>query len=89
MTANFNENLPGCEYQLSSMIQGTSKRIESRGDKTSRSRRSQKIKDKKILNKREIVKYLMQWKEFIAEHDSWEREKDLENAKEMVANIVI
>jgi len=31
----------------------------------------------------------MQWKEFIAEHDSWEREKDLENAKEMVANIVI
>jgi len=40
MTANFNENLPGCEYQLSSMIQGTSKRIESRGDKTSRSRRS-------------------------------------------------
>jgi len=71
------------------MIQGTSKRIESRGDKTSRSRRSRKIKDKKILNKREIVKYLMQWKEFIAEHDSWEREKDLENAKEMVANIVI
>ena len=26
----------------------------------------------------------MQWKRFIAEHDSWKREKDLENAKEVV-----
>ena len=39
----------------------------------------------KILNKRRIrgiVKYLVQWKEFTAEHDTWE---DLENAKEVVA----
>ena len=27
----------------------------------------------------------MQWKGFIAEHDSWKREEDLENAKEVVA----
>jgi len=32
-----------------------------------------------------VVKYLVQGKRFTAEHDSWEREKDLENAKEMVA----
>ena len=38
----------------------------------------------KILNKRkvrEVVKYLVQWKEFMVEHDSWEKEKDLENTK--------
>jgi len=29
------------------------------------------------------VKYLVQWKEF--ENDSWKREKDLENAKKIVA----
>jgi len=42
----------------------------------------------KILNKRKVrgvVKYLVQWKRFMAEHNSWEREKDLENAKEVVA----
>jgi len=27
----------------------------------------------------------VQWKGFIAEHDSWKREEDLENAKEVVA----
>ena len=45
-------------------------------------------KVEKILNKRKVrgvVKYLVQGKRFTAEHDSWEREKDLENAKEMVA----
>jgi len=26
----------------------------------------------------------VQWKRFIAEHDSWKREKDLKNAKEVV-----
>ena len=30
MTANFDENLPSCEYQLSNIIQETSKRTESR-----------------------------------------------------------
>ena len=34
---------------------------------------------------REVVKYLVRWKEFIAEHDSWKREEDLENTKEVVA----
>ena len=27
---------------------------------------------------------MVKWKEFIAESDTWEREKDLENAKELV-----
>jgi len=42
----------------------------------------------KILNKRKVrgvVKYLVQWKGFMVEYDSWEREEDLENAKEVVA----
>ena len=40
------------------------------------------------MNKRKvrgIVKYLVQWKGFTAEHDSWEKKKNLENAKEVVA----
>jgi len=38
----------------------------------------------KILNKRkirEVKKYLVCWKGFTAEHDSWERREDLENTK--------
>jgi len=38
----------------------------------------------KILNKRkirEVEKYLVRWKGFIAEHDSWERREDLGNVK--------
>ena len=41
----------------------------------------------KILNKRKIrgiEKYLVQWKEFIAEHDSWVKKEELGNAKEML-----
>jgi len=41
----------------------------------------------KILNKRKIregEKYLVQWKGFTAENDTWEKEKDLENAKKLV-----
>ena len=41
----------------------------------------------RILNKRKIrgvERYLVQWKGFIAESDTWEREEDLENAKELV-----
>ena len=41
----------------------------------------------KILNKRkvrEVVKYLVQWKGFMVEHDSQKREEDLENTKEVV-----
>ena len=47
-----------------------------------------KWKVEKILNKRkvrEVVKYLVQWKRFIMEHDIWERKKDLKNAREVVA----
>ena len=43
----------------------------------------------KILNKRKIRgvdKYLMRWKGFTAESDTWEKEEDLKNAKELVNN---
>ena len=33
---------------------------------------------------RGVVKYLVWWKRFTAEHDSWETEEDLENTKEVV-----
>jgi len=42
----------------------------------------------RILNKqkvREVVKYLVQWKGFMVEHNSWEKKEDLENTKELVA----
>ena len=32
-----------------------------------------------------VIKYLVQWKEFTVEHDSWKKEENLENAKELVA----
>ena len=44
-------------------------------------------KIEKILNKRkvrEVIKYLVQQKEFIVEYDSQEKEEDLENTKEVV-----
>ena len=40
----------------------------------------------KILNKRKIrgvKKYLVHWKGFTAEHDSWERREDFEGRMEM------
>jgi len=44
-------------------------------------------KMEKILNKRKIRgvdKYLVQWKGFTAESDTWEKEKDLKNVKKLV-----
>jgi len=41
----------------------------------------------KILNRRkirEVEKYLVQWKGFTVEHNTWEREKDLGNTSEVV-----
>jgi len=41
----------------------------------------------KILNKRKIRgvdKYLVRWKGFTAEHDTWERKEDLGNAREVL-----
>ena len=41
----------------------------------------------KILNKRKIrrvEKYLVHWKGFMAEQDTWERREDLENAKKVL-----
>ena len=44
-------------------------------------------KVEKILNKRkirEVEKYLVCWKGFIVEHDTWKKEEDLGNARETV-----
>jgi len=44
-------------------------------------------KVEKILNKRkirEVEKYLVCWKGFIMEHDTWKKEEDLGNARETV-----
>ena len=41
----------------------------------------------KILNKKKIrgvEKYLVQWKEFTAEEDIWERKENLKNAEELI-----
>ena len=46
-------------------------------------------KVEKILNKRKVrgvVKYLVWWKRFIVEHNSWEKEENLENTKEVVTD---
>ena len=34
-----------------------------------------------------MIKYLVQWKKFTAEHNTWKREKNLENTKKVVAKI--
>jgi len=42
---------------------------------------------KKILNKKKIrgvVKYLIRWKGFTAEGDTWERRENLKNAEELI-----
>ena len=52
----------------------------------------EKVKEQeveKILNKskiriRGVIKYLVWWKGFIAEHNSWKKKEDLENTKELV-----
>ena len=41
----------------------------------------------KILNKRkirEVNKYLVWWKRFMAESDTWEKREDLENVREIL-----
>jgi len=41
----------------------------------------------KILNKKKmrgVEKYLVQWKGFIAEGDTWERRENLKNAEELI-----
>ena len=42
----------------------------------------------KILNKSElrgVMIYLIRWKRFIVENDTWGKEEDLENTKEIIA----
>ena len=45
------------------------------------------MRSRKILNRkkiREVIKYSERWKGFIAEHNTWEKEENLENVKEVV-----
>ena len=45
------------------------------------------MKNKKILKKkkiREVEKYLVQWKGFMAEGDTWERKENLKNTEELI-----
>ena len=43
MTANFNKNSSGCEYQLISVIQRISEKTEGKRSETSGSRQSQRV----------------------------------------------
>ena len=85
MIANFDENLPSCKCQSSSTIQIINRRTEVKLVEV------EEVKEwevDKILNERKIqgiVKYLVCWKGFTAEHNSWKREEDLENVKKVVA----
>ena len=44
-TTNFNKNLPSCKYQLSSTIQRTSRRVESKTGKGGQSQRMESRKN--------------------------------------------
>ena len=46
-----------------------------------------KWKVEKILNKRKVrgvAKYLVWWKGFMTEYNSWQKKEDLENTKEVI-----
>ena len=50
--------------------------------------RVEEWKVEKILNKRKVrgvMKYLVYWKRFIVENNTWEKEEDLENIKKRIA----
>jgi len=45
------------------------------------------MKGRKILNKKKIrgvEKYLIRWKGFMAEGDTWEKRENLKNAEELI-----
>jgi len=49
--------------------------------------RKEEYKVEKILNKRKVQgkdRFLVQWKEYIAEANTWEERENLENTKELV-----
>ena len=46
--------------------------------------REEEFKVEKILNKREKEKFLVRWKGYMVEEDTWESRENLENAKELV-----
>jgi len=69
------------------MIQRASRGTEEEGSKTNQSQRSQRVGSRENFKQRKIrrvEKYLVRWKGFTVEHDTWEREKDLGNAREAV-----
>ena len=49
MTVHFDKNSPGCECQLNSTMQRTSREKKGRRSKTSKSRRSQEIESRENL----------------------------------------
>ena len=45
------------------------------------------MESRKILNKkkvREVEKYLIRWKEFMAERDAWKKRENLKNVEELI-----
>ncbi len=87
MTTNLNENPSSGKHQLNSIIQKTDKRTEKKARKPIEVEGSKEWEIKKILNKRkiqEIDRYLVQWKGFTTESNTWEREENLGNARELV-----
>ena len=87
MTIYFNEDSSGCKCQLDSVIQGASRRAKKKKRKLVEVEGVEEQEVKRILNKRKIRgvnRYLVQWKGFMAESEMWEKEEDLENAKELV-----
>jgi len=46
--------------------------------------REEEFKVEKILNKREKEKFLVRWKGYMVEEDTWESRENLENAKKLV-----
>jgi len=69
------------------VVQAPGRRTKENSTKTSYYQGRRGIQDKKILNKRivrEKKKFLVQWKRYMAEGDTWKSRKNLKNTKELV-----
>jgi len=87
MITNFNENSFGSKHKPDSSIQGASKRQKKEEGKLVEVEGVEEWEVEKILNKKKmrgVEKYLVQWKGFTAEGDTWERRENLKNAEELI-----